>query len=290
MATRADGAAAADATEQAPRVPRAVSDAVDDDLGRRPTIAAVERAADVLMYFADVDRSNSGITEIARDLGMAKAAVHRVLASLRSRDLIMIDEKTRRYSLGPAALRLGLTYLDGIDVSRLAAAQLPQLSRTTNETATLSVRIGNSRVYVEQVTPPREVIMSVRLGVPYPLHAGASSKAFLAFLRDEEIDAYLAGQLESMTTATIVDKRQLRRQLAEIRSRGWADSVGERQAGAASVAAPVLDHAGVPRAVVSVSGPADRFVKTKDAATRALLDLTQRLSAQLGHTGESAAR
>lgn len=267
MVTRADGAAA------------------DDDMHRRQTVAAVERAADVLMYFAGIDRSDSGITEIARDLGMAKAAVHRVLASLRSRDLITLDETTRRYTLGPAALRLGLTYLDRIDVARLAAAQLALLSQATNETATLSVRTGNTRVYVEQVTPLREVIMSVRLGVPYPLHAGASSKAFLAFLREDEVDAYLAGPLDRVTAATIVDQRRLRRQLAEIRKRGWAGSIGERQAGAASVAAPVFDHAGVPRAVVSVSGPADRFVRSKDAAARALLAVTRRLSAQLGYPG-----
>jgi IclR family acetate operon transcriptional repressor len=209
--------------------------------------------------------------------------VHRVLASLRSRDLISLDETTRRYSLGPAVLSLGLTYLDRLDVCGLAAAALPGLSRATNETATLSVRTGNSRVYVEQVTPPREVIMSVRIGVAYPLHAGASSKAFLAFMRDEEIDAYFRTAIEPLTSATIVDEDELREQLAQIRDRGWAESVGERQAGAASVAAPVLNHTGAPSAVLSISGPADRFVEIKSQATKILLDTTQRLSAQLGY-------
>jgi IclR family transcriptional regulator, acetate operon repressor len=285
MALKADRVSGPNAAEAAdcPADPAPVTDLADDDQGRRQTVAAIERAADVILYFTTVDRPDSGITEIARDLGMAKAAVHRVLASLRSRDLISLDETTRRYSLGPAVLSLGLTYLDRLDVCGLAAAALPGLSRATNETATLSVRTGNSRVYVEQVTPPREVIMSVRIGVPYPLHAGASSKAFLAFMRDEEIDAYFRTAIEPLTSATIVDEDELREQLAQIRDRGWAESVGERQAGAASVAAPVLNHTGAPSAVLSISGPADRFVEIRSQATKILLETTQRLSAQLGY-------
>ncbi len=39
----------------------------------------------------------------------------------------------------------------------------------------------------------------------------------------------------------------------------WAMSVGERQAGVASVSAPVLDAAGAVIAAVSLSGPIDRL-------------------------------
>ncbi|MEO8347289.1 MAG: IclR family transcriptional regulator, partial [Acidobacteriota bacterium] len=44
--------------------------------------------------------------------GLSKAAVHRVLASLRSRGLVDLDERTRRYSLGVSTMKLGLAYLD----------------------------------------------------------------------------------------------------------------------------------------------------------------------------------
>ena len=46
------------------------------------------------------------------------------------------------------------------------------LSRETQETATLSVLAGDGRIYVDQVTPPREIVMSVPLGQRFPLHAG----------------------------------------------------------------------------------------------------------------------
>ena len=44
-----------------------------------------------------------------------------------------------------------------------------------------------------------------------------------------------------------------------MRRRGWAASVGEREAGVASVSAPVFDGPGTVVAAVSVSGPIDRL-------------------------------
>ncbi|WP_245651490.1 IclR family transcriptional regulator [Streptosporangium amethystogenes] len=248
-------------------------------------IATVERAAEVLMHFTETPSVTLGVTEIADALRMSKAAVHRILASLRVRGLIQLDPATRRYSLGVGAMRLGLAYLDRLDIRRIAAPELMTLSQRTNETATLSTRTGWTRIYVDQVTPPREVIMSVTLGAPYPLHAGGSSKAFLAFLTEEEIESYLSsGPLESPTSRTVSNVAKLRKELAHIRECGWSQSFAERMSGAASVAAPVLDHHGRPVAVISVCGPLERFRTEVDACVEALLESTARLSIQMGWT------
>jgi IclR family transcriptional regulator, acetate operon repressor len=253
-----------------------------DQVGQ--TIATVERAADLLLHLSEADQITFGVTEIADALGLSKAAVHRILASLRTRGLIELDELTRRYSLGVGAMKLGLAYLDRIDLRRVAHPELVTLCERTVETATLSVRSGWTRFYVDQVTPPREVIMSVRLGAPHPLHAGGSSKAFLAFLADPEIDAYLSQpELARLTPETITDRRKLRREIEQIRERGYAQSYAERQGGAASVAAPVLDHLARPQGVVSVCGPIERFRGEAEACAEALLEVTRRLSARLGH-------
>ncbi|MGH3419353.1 MAG: IclR family transcriptional regulator [Streptosporangiaceae bacterium] len=258
-------------------------DPIADEGATGATITSVERAADVLLLFARAGSRTLGITEIADELGMSKAGVHRVLASLRGRGLIELDEATRRYLLGPAVMTLGLRYLSWLDVRQLAAPELTGLSAATSETATLSLRTGQTRVYVDQVTPLREVIMSVSIGVPFPLHAGASSKAFLAFLGDDQIEAYLRQGIAPLTPNTITDARGLRRELRRIAKRGWAESSGERQPGAASVAAPVFDHRGQPIAVLSVCGPAERFTARARECAAELLAVTGRLSATMGY-------
>jgi DNA-binding IclR family transcriptional regulator len=249
------------------------------------TIAAVERAADLLNAFTELDGATAGVTELAERLGLSKAVVHRILASLRARGFIDIDERSRRYSLGPASLALGLTYLQQIDVRDAARSVLRDLTDRTDETATLSIRRGDMRMYVDQVTPAREVKMTVQLGHPYPLHAGGSSKAFLAHLPDGRIDEYLVGPLERVGENTITEPAELRRDLAAIRERGYATSFGERQEGAASVAAPVFDHENGAVAVISVCGPIERFRDEVDEIAPVLLDATRELSRRLGWDG-----
>ncbi len=248
------------------------------------TIAAVERAVDLLLHVATSPGPDFGITELAEDLSMSKAAVHRVLASLRGRHLIEVDERTRRYSLGVGALRLGLAYLDRIDVRRMGHPALERLSERTNETATLSVLLGNhERIYVDQITPDREVIMSVSMGEPYPLHAGATGRAFLAFMEQGLREDYLAQKpLRSMTDSTVVDVSELRVLLEQVRTQGWSVSLAERKAGAASVAAPVLSHDGFPVAVISVCGPLERISDRVDECRAAVLETSRIMSRQFG--------
>jgi len=250
---------------------------------RSETVAVVERAARVLSLFAESPRRTLGVTEIAQALGLSKTVVHRILTSLRAQGFVELEEPARRYRLGPKTLLLGLAYLERIDVRDLARPVLEELSERFEETATLSVRSGGTRVYVDQVTPKRDIKMVVPLGRPFPLHAGASSKVLLAFLPDDEREAYLAGTLAQLTPLTVTDVATLTEELEEVRLRGWAASYGERQEGAGSVAAPILDHDGIPVASMSVCGPVERFRPLVLEVSVPLVERAGWLSTQLGY-------
>ncbi|CAM4077673.1 IclR family transcriptional regulator [Nocardia ninae] len=262
---------------------RGVSETESDNQSR--SIAAVERAMDVLLLFGRSGRSDLGVTEIATELGITKAAVHRILTALRNRDLIALEPTTRRYALGHAAIALGRAYLARTDLRVMAAPELRRLASVTGETATLSIRRGDTRMYVDQVVPDQELRMEVALGVPYPLYAGSSSKVILAMLRKEEIDEYLSRhELTAFTDATITSVRKLRTELNATKKRGYAISMGERQIGAASLAAPILDHDGGVVAAISVCGPLSRFQPRMDEYVPMLLKAAGAVSAQLGYT------
>ncbi len=57
----------------------------------------------------------------------------------------------------------------------------------------------------------------------------------------------------------LADARFNERALVDVRRRGWAQSVAERESGVASVSAPVRDAGGNVVAAVSVSGPIERI-------------------------------
>lgn len=219
---------------------------------------AATRVADVLLAFASGPES-LGVSEIARRLNLSKTVVYRILQSLVSRNLVMFDESTRTYRLGSATAALGARALSYLELRRVALPVLRRLQVETGETTTVSELVGTARVYLEQVPSVKELKMTVELGRPFPLHAGASSKAILAFAPSELRKLIVSGPLVALTPNTITDQLKLEEDLLLTEKQGTAVSFGERQPGAASVAAPVLgidEHA---IGAISACGPIDRF-------------------------------
>lgn len=261
----------------------------EEDAPDRPALTTIERALTVLGHFATCEQEDHGVSEIARELQLSKAVIHRVVTTLVANGYLQVDPRSRRYRLGPMTLVLGSSYLERLDLHKLALPRLRELSEATGETATLSLRSGWSRMYVDQVTPDREIIMMVAIGKPFPLHAGSSSKSFLAFLDDHEQHEYLErNTLRALTPTTIVDPGALRDELQQVRALGYAVSVEERQAGAASIATPILDRRGRPLAVISVGGPVERFRHQLDTLPSLLIDVAGSLARFVGNDGARA--
>lgn len=240
---------------------------------------AADRVADVLALFT-TGPAPLGVSEIARELDLSKAVVHRILQSLTSRFFVAADTRTRGYRLGPAALAVGARALRDFDLRSVARPVLRRLRDQTRETTTMSALLQGSRVYLDQYESPQEIKMTVELGRPHPLHAGASSRAMLAFLPEEAWDAVIAAGLPRLTPATIDEPRTLRRRLLEVRAHGYATSRGERQHGAASVAAPVFGLDGEVVGAISVCGPVARFDR---AAIERYVPLVTAAVAEISH-------
>jgi DNA-binding IclR family transcriptional regulator len=156
------------------------------------------------------------------------------------------------------------------------------LHHDTWETVALTVLIGRERVYVDQLVSPQEIKLAVELGRPFPLHAGASGRAIMAFLSEDTRETLLSQPLERMSPHTVVDPQALRVLLDEVREAGLAVSRSERQEGAAAIAAPVFDARGIAGAI-SVCGPEYRFDDVAVGRYRQLLrSAATELSRELG--------
>lgn len=243
------------------------------------------RVADVLLAFLDGPRT-LGVSAIARELGLSKAVVHRILQTLVDRDLLTTDPATRGYTLGAASSALGARALRESDLRAVALPVLRELQAVTGETTTVSALVPGGRVYLDQVVSTREIKMAVEVGRRFPLHAGSSSTCMFAFLAPDDQEEVLAGDLTDLTDRTIHDAQRLRARLAEVRLRGFAHSDGERQSGAGSVAAPVFDVDGAVVGAISICGPADRVdAVARDRYVPPLTTSADRISRRLGWRG-----
>ncbi|GAB1513311.1 IclR family transcriptional regulator [Actinophytocola sp. KF-1] len=225
------------------------------------TSSGITRALKVIFAVAESPEPDVGVSELARTLGYSKTVVHRVVRTLVASGFFLVDERTRRYRLGPGAVSVGLAALARMEVPSIAQPHMERLVAATAETATLSARYGDQRMYLAQVLSPQEIRMAVPLGQLFPLHVGGSSKAILASLAPDELAAYLDRALAG--TVSVTSREELEEQLRKIRRRGYAVSRGERQVDAGSVAAPVFDATGRVYGALSICGPVGRISDDK---------------------------
>ena len=194
--------------------------------------------------FLLLDAVENGATTLAgltETTGLSRATAHRLATALEVHRLL---ERTAdgRWRLGA---RLAPTPVDALLVR--AVAVLDRLRDATGESAQLYRRVGEQRVCVAASELGSGLRDTVPVGTALPLTAGSAAQVLVAWSQDPTppVGAVFSG-----------------RTIVEVRRRGWAHSVAEREQGVASVSAPVLSQEGLAIAAVSVSGPIDRMTRT----------------------------
>jgi DNA-binding IclR family transcriptional regulator len=248
-------------------------------------IQSVQRATRLLKAF-DSGPAELGVSELSRKVDLHKSTVSRLLATLESEGLIERVPATDKYRLGFMLVRLAGQVTHFGDVREAARPILIELTERSRETVHLAVLDGDEVVNVEQVSGPHMVREANWVGRRTPLNCVANGKALLAFLPAEQIERILAGPLPRYTERTIADPRRLRKELALVRERGYAQALGEIEEGLNGVAAPVRDAYGAVIASVSASGPAYRVTADCIPELGALVvEAANRISARLGFVG-----
>ena len=245
---------------------------------------AVLRTADVLLLFCE--KEVLGVSEIARRLDLSKSVVFRILRSLLVRGFVISDESSRKYRLGPAAAALGACALRDLDMRQVAQSQIRWLQQQTKETAIVSALVGTSLVYLDQAPSFQAIKMTVDVGRPSPLHAGASGKAILAFASPDVQQYVLAGPFTSVTPFTHITREALEEDLIHIKRAGFVATFGERQVGAGSVAAPLIGVDGYAIGSIAVCGPENRFdTEAVEQFIPLVVEAARKISIQLGWNG-----
>lgn len=221
------------------------------------SLRSVNRALSALELVADA--GELGVTELGRRLGVHKATASRLAATLADRGLLERDPQTDRYRLGFGLVRLAGAAMARLDLVSSARATLDDLAERTHETVTIGVLSHDDVVSVDQVTGTRSIVSVSWVGKRTPLHTTSTGKVFLAFMGDDERERRLAEPLEAATPRSVTSPETMRTQLAEIRNRGYAQTLEELEVGLNAVAAPVRQGDGTVIAALSVSGPSFRL-------------------------------
>ena len=237
---------------------------------------SADRALAILAAFTE-SRPEVGVSELARELGMHKSTVSRLLGTLEGRGLVR--RAGDRFLPGPELARLGSLAARGLALLPVARPILADLAEETGETVNLAVRQGDRALNVHQVETAHFVGLTDWAGRATPLHATANGKALLAYGAGA-----VPAALEALTDRTIVERAELTEELERTRLRGYAQAIEELEAGLNSVGAPVYDASGQCVAAVSVAGPAYRVSERRLADLGlACVAAADQISLALGH-------
>ena len=185
------------------------------------------------------------LAELVSATGIARPTAHRLAVALEFHRLVARD-LTGRFILGPRSAELSAAA--GED--RLLASATPALIAlrdATGESAQLYRRHGDQRICVaaaERVSGLRD---SVPIGAAFTMQAGSAAQILLAWEDADKLHR------------TLINARFTAAHLSAVRRRGWAQSIGEREPGVASVSAPVRGPNNKIIAAVSISGPIERL-------------------------------
>lgn len=171
------------------------------------------------------DHGALSLGDLVERTGLTRPTAHRLASALEAHRLLRRDDQGR-YRLGMRLVAWGSAAGAEAGLLDAAAPVLVELRDGTGESAQLYVRDGDSRVCVASLERRAGGLRdAVPTGAVLPVGKGSGGKA-------------LRG---------------------EVTGGGWAESVAEREAGVASVSAPVYDPAGRIVAAVSISGPTGRL-------------------------------
>src|SRR5271170_459700 len=239
---------------------------------------AVDRAARLLSEVVHAPDPVT-FTELSEVTGLAKSTTSRLLLALERNHLVRRDDHGRFL---PGEMFVSFAWRGGADTSLVAVAQpfLDRLGKATGETVNLGVASGNAVEQIAQVDCAYMIGSINWVGRPVPLHASGLGKVLLAYGAAK----LPPGELEPCTEKTITSEAALRAELAVVRSRGYAVTDEELEAGLIAFAAPVFRYDGTVVAALSVSAPTSRMTRDVAAnAARRCVDEAAGLSAALGH-------
>ena len=191
------------------------------------TVTGVGVLDKVMLVVSAVSDRPMGLADLQQATGLPRATTHRLASALEAHAVLRRDVEGR-YDLGAGLVALGREAARRFPLADLSRPILEDLAATTGESVQLFVREGDRRRCVVSIESPHGLRWIVPEGALLPIGVGSAGR-----LLDGEPGAD-----------------------------GWIESIGEREAGVASVSAPVRSRDGGLLAAISVSGPIERLSRS----------------------------
>jgi DNA-binding IclR family transcriptional regulator len=232
--------------------------------------------------------SPMGLKDLAAAAGMPAAKAHPYLVSFGHLGLVVQDEASGRYGLGPFALHMGLSALHNLDPVKQAIPLAHQLADQLKTNIAIAVwgNMGPTVVHIEEFS--EQIHVNMRPGtVMTPMLLTATGQCFAAFLPERVAQPRLATEVDTAARGTQgqlqISAAEAAATLAEVRQHGMSRAVGRPIPGINALSVPVFNSTGHIALALTAMGPAAAFAADWNGpAAQALREAAAQLSHALG--------
>jgi DNA-binding IclR family transcriptional regulator len=137
-------------------------------------------------------------------------------------------------------------------LAEIARRPLRELARSTRAHAHLAILEGDMVTYLVK-EPQRSDLVHSREKMQLEAYCTALGKMLLAHIEPAALDDYLAAEFVRLTAHTVTDPEQIKGNVTDARTRGWATEIEETAPNLMCLAVPIADRAGRVLAAISVS-------------------------------------
>ncbi|MEW6663982.1 MAG: IclR family transcriptional regulator [Thermodesulfobacteriota bacterium] len=239
---------------------------------------SLKKVAEILKCLSE---GTHRFADICAAVGLPKSTVHRLLNFMIHSGFALQSPADRLYYLGPLIFSLTSNPVQTHQYLLTASREeLKRLRNTTRETVAIHIGMGGYKMCLEEIESPERIRYAKGKGVVDSSYFGAAGKMLLAQYSDDDVQLLIEGR-----GTTRGDRESaaylsgLRSELPKIRAQGYAESIGERTPGAASISVPITHY--VRPLTLSVIAPEDRFREKRSMILKELRNASKRISKKL---------
>ncbi|MBI9091608.1 MAG: IclR family transcriptional regulator [Desulfobacterium sp.] len=251
----------------------------------RRLIQSIQRAADILDLFIHENQA-LGITQISKQLGLAKTTIQGIVQTLEALSFLEKDPQSLKYRLGPKVFQLGMQYAANMDLVTMGRVWMERLSFQFREPVNVGMLVDDKVVVLLRVDPDNQFMSYPQAGSIIPLHTTCIGKILFAYLGETKQMSILSSyHFERLTPNTIHTLPAFLEELKRVRKEGISFETQESVTGMAGIGAPIYNHTNQVIAAFTITGDADRIHKQREKIIDAVHYTSLELSRSLGYRG-----
>jgi DNA-binding IclR family transcriptional regulator len=245
-------------------------------------IQSVQRATDILELFL-ADKGPLGITDFSHQLGLPKATIAGLVATLEAGGYLEKEPVGGKYRLGQKVFHLGVHYTANMDIVTLGRAWIERLCFQFMEAVNVGMLVGDRIVLIMRAEPKNGYMVFPQAGSILPAHSSCIGKTLFAYMDEEKRDSLLAGyNFERFTPNTIGNRESFLAELKKVREAGVSFENEESISGLVGIGGPIFNNRGEAVAAFVLSGNPQTMTERRQEIVEAVKFTSRQVSSQLG--------